>query len=459
MGRGRLLLADPASRGEDCARLPHISIPNLQIDKESLRIVLEDGSSPENASPSSADPLLRETGKRVKVASAALDRGAEPTGDPSSGAPGKNPSRRHICEGCGRSRSFWCGSCHRAVGSPEARARIPRLQLPFPFHIVRHPKEKASKSSAVPLAILAPDHVHIHMFPDLPASLFPVDSGATPSELGRVGQREPPARAARRLHVLLPDDDATPIDQVNWDDVEGCVLLDCTWFQVPGLRRHPGIAPLPKIALPSHSSIFWRQHKRNEACFLSTAECVYHVLVAFHEAVAGRKRPTATERRENGHDCEAALPGKEGATDSRAKEGGDREANSENGGAEAARETARLRAGPGEARENSAEKDGSAGLRSMSRVEGDSGTGSNRALSSAEGEPDTATARHRPSDGVLESDAEAARECRRTQAAAYDGRYDNILFYFVLCHGIILEDQKRRLEDRQKETRVTGMRG
>ncbi|EPT25591.1 DTW domain-containing protein [Toxoplasma gondii TgCatPRC2] len=443
MGRGRLLLADPTSRGEDCSRLPHISISDLQIDKEALQVVLEDGCSAESAH--SASGPSRELGKRAKIVASLRSKAEQPTGDPTSSV-SKKPTRRHICEGCGHSRSFWCGSCHCAVGSPEARARIPRLQLPLTFHIVRHPKEKASKSSAVPLGIVAPDQVHIHTFPDLPPSLFP---GRSSVDKSSEQQDRKEFKRGKRLHVLLPDDDATPIDRVNWDEVEGCVLLDCTWFQVPGLRRHPGISELPKIALGGYSSIFWRQHKHNEACFLSTAECVYHVLVAFHEAAARRKDPieTASGEFENRPDREV-----EGI---RRSESLTQACPTQAGGAQKGRRTSLLTdaapvsaCSPGEPCRSQERESGGCGQQRKGRMGNENGEASDsRVLSKSEQDRDAEN--RTGSAGHAEGETEAVLECGRKDRT-YDGRYDNILFYFVLCHGIILEDQKKRLEERQK---------
>lgn len=41
------------------------------------------------------------------------------------------------------------------------RSEIPQLKLPLDVTIVRHPKEKKSKSSVIPVKVLAPDNVEI----------------------------------------------------------------------------------------------------------------------------------------------------------------------------------------------------------------------------------------------------------------------------------------------------------
>ena len=47
-------------------------------------------------------------------------------------------------------------------------AKIPRLELPVKVTLLSHPKEKKSKSSVIPIKILAPDHVDFVSSVDAP---------------------------------------------------------------------------------------------------------------------------------------------------------------------------------------------------------------------------------------------------------------------------------------------------
>ena len=56
------------------------------------------------------------------------------------------------CPKCTRMSKYYCFLCYCAVGDYEP----PQLDLPVKVTILSHPKEKKSKSSVVPVKILAP---------------------------------------------------------------------------------------------------------------------------------------------------------------------------------------------------------------------------------------------------------------------------------------------------------------
>ena len=64
---------------------------------------------------------------------------------------------REPCQGCQRMCKFYCYQCMVAVGGYEAD--MPKLDLPVKVTILSHPKEKKSKSSAIPVKILAQEHI------------------------------------------------------------------------------------------------------------------------------------------------------------------------------------------------------------------------------------------------------------------------------------------------------------
>ncbi|KAL8444205.1 hypothetical protein Emed_006326 [Eimeria media] len=187
--------------------------PPAAADKDSLLQISRDNGSkggpprgpaegPPRGSPLGGAPLKNQNGRKKSRA-------------PTEGAVA---GRRHVCAGCGRQRSFYCSSCCCLVGlaaaataataasaeattaapaspagatpaSPagaapgaaaapttaaataaaaaEAAARekgltIPEVRLPFKVHVLRHPKEKASKSSAIPLRLLAQQDLRLY---------------------------------------------------------------------------------------------------------------------------------------------------------------------------------------------------------------------------------------------------------------------------------------------------------
>jgi hypothetical protein len=69
-----------------------------------------------------------------------------------------NESERGLCPKCKGKRKFYCYDCMIPVND---RSEIPQLELPVDVTIIRHPKEKKSKSSVIPSKILAPNNVEI----------------------------------------------------------------------------------------------------------------------------------------------------------------------------------------------------------------------------------------------------------------------------------------------------------
>lgn len=97
-------------------------------------------------------------------------------------------SGRSPCIKCGKSRKFFCYTCH--LPSAEVAPLLPKvqvrnrihllllikyllclfnyLQLPLKIDIIKHPHEKDGKSTAIHAAILASADVSIHTYPDIP---------------------------------------------------------------------------------------------------------------------------------------------------------------------------------------------------------------------------------------------------------------------------------------------------
>lgn len=96
---------------------------------------------------------------------------------------------RHNCRLCHRSRKFFCYNCYIPVG--ELADLLPQLELPLLVDIIKHKKEIDGKSTAVHAAVLAPEHVRIHTFPDIPdyrteagvVLIFPSAKAATVPQL------------------------------------------------------------------------------------------------------------------------------------------------------------------------------------------------------------------------------------------------------------------------------------
>lgn len=300
---------------EDGRRRRGDFLSDLRLDWSALEFILSEGAClPGRRRAARSGALVTNRGPSEEEAVSFPDLG---TSQPSEGGESLDASnedvssRRRLCTGCGRQRSFWCSTCCCPIGSEEATSRVPRVSLPLRVHVVRHPKEKASKSSAIPLKILAPKHVQLYE--------AHVGEGSESGRVVALPRRRPPRGEVLRLKrmrrsfdsrdaasgaeaeedaegessgdappgwrrkgsvavVLAPGPAAVPARCVAWPRVTDVVVLDCTWFQVEFMKKLPCIQGLPQVCIQGYESVFWRQHSKKQECYLSTAECVYFLL-------------------------------------------------------------------------------------------------------------------------------------------------------------------------------------
>lgn len=72
---------------------------------------------------------------------------------------------RSVCSKCNKPRKFYCYDC---MDELTENSGWPKLKLPCDVSVLRHPKEKRSKSSIIPAKIIAPDNVEILHTIDVP---------------------------------------------------------------------------------------------------------------------------------------------------------------------------------------------------------------------------------------------------------------------------------------------------
>lgn len=183
------------------------------------------------------------------------------------------PQERWKCPECGRkTATLFCPLCIKGVlPLPE------RIQLGLEVHILRHPREPASKSSAAGLPLLA-DDIHCH---DL-------GSATITDYLGNLLSRE-------GMWVVYPSPHAVPTSCVDWSKVSSIMLIDCRWAQANGVvRDHPALTNMPAIRLETSArSMFWRRgFAENETQgFVSTAECLRLLLRERAKALGHAEEP------------------------------------------------------------------------------------------------------------------------------------------------------------------------
>ena len=120
---------------------------------------------------------------------------------------------RQTCPKCKSQRKYYCYDC--MIGLVD----MPNMQLPVKVTVIRHPKEKRSKSSIIPASVLAPKDVEIVHTIDVPEHL---------SETNTV--------------LMFPSDEATEITDMTKEElakIERVVLIDSTWSQTKYYLRQP----------------------------------------------------------------------------------------------------------------------------------------------------------------------------------------------------------------------------
>jgi len=173
---------------------------------------------------------------------------------------------RMSCESCGRGVRLYCARCvWSAVPLP------PPVRLGIQVHILRHPKEPAEKSSAVPLPLLAMHgEVKLHDFP-----MATDDATALTHEPG--------------TWLLYPSSHSVDASVVDWGTVSRLVLIDSRWQHAGAvLSQTSGLHTLPMMHLTGGRSRFWRSASEKlpqDAGLLSTAECLHAALLARRAAL------------------------------------------------------------------------------------------------------------------------------------------------------------------------------
>ena len=115
------------------------------------------------------------------------------------------------CPLCNRMSKYYCFQCMAVVGDYSP----PQIDLPVKVTLLSHPKEKKSKSSVIPIKILAPDHVDFISSVDAPDFLA---DGTDPKDIA----------------VLFPSEDATEVTSMSEAELRSLkrvIIIDSTWGQ------------------------------------------------------------------------------------------------------------------------------------------------------------------------------------------------------------------------------------
>ncbi|XP_002136980.2 DTW domain-containing protein 1 [Drosophila pseudoobscura] len=213
---------------------------------------------------------------------------------------------RHVCRLCNRSRKFFCYSCHIPV--EELEKLLPRLGLPLQIDIIKHKKEIDGKSTAVHAAVLAPEHVRIHTYPDIPdyrldkdvVLIFPSAKSLTVPQLfernvqlkiddnyGLPKGHHMGTMLRRRvdeIEVLEDQPETTSKRSYTYGNlpVRRAVFIDSTWNQSRGIYADERVRGLRTVVLQNRLSQFWRHQRGSPRWYLATIEAIHQFVLEVH---------------------------------------------------------------------------------------------------------------------------------------------------------------------------------
>ena len=135
-------------------------------------------------------------------------------------------AERQKCPKCNAQRKFYCYDCMIEMKvNEDDEACTPKLTLPVDVTVIRHPKEKISKSSIVPAKVLAPSNVEIMHTIDVPES---VCRGRDDEKKGEKDEAFDPDSVV----LMFPSETAVEISTMKPADlkkIKRVILIDSTW--------------------------------------------------------------------------------------------------------------------------------------------------------------------------------------------------------------------------------------
>ncbi|KAJ1981368.1 hypothetical protein H4R35_000759 [Dimargaris xerosporica] len=172
---------------------------------------------------------------------------------------------RQPCPQCHKPVKYFCYRCYTVVNvEPSA---IPEVALPVNLTILKHPKEKDGKSTAVHAKIIAPHQTQILDFPSENTTLPDPD----------------------RSVLLFPSPDACRLADMDPATFDTVVVIDGTWSQARAMVKYsPALHQMRKVTIQPRQTRFWRYQQCDES-YLATIEAIYFFYREYSETYAGRR--------------------------------------------------------------------------------------------------------------------------------------------------------------------------
>ncbi|KAJ1985085.1 hypothetical protein H4R34_000262 [Dimargaris verticillata] len=173
---------------------------------------------------------------------------------------------RQPCPQCHKPVKYFCYRCYTVVNVEPSV--IPEVTLPVSLTILKHPKEKDGKSTAVHAKIIAPRYTQILDFPSKDSTL--PDPG--------------------RSVLLFPGPDSCRLANMDPTTFDTVVVIDGTWSQARAMVKYsPVLNQMRKVTLLPRQTRFWRYQQCDES-YMATIEAIYFFYREYYEAYAGSKR-------------------------------------------------------------------------------------------------------------------------------------------------------------------------
>ncbi|KAF9126273.1 DTW domain-containing protein 1 [Mortierella sp. 14UC] len=162
------------------------------------------------------------------------------------------------CPDCNRNVRYFCNRCLKLVECPEGA--VPQLKLPIKLDVIKHEQERDGKSTALHAKILAPDHVEVYAWKDMP-KYENVD----------------------RLLLLFPSPGAKQLSEIDPASFDKLVVIDGTWEQANKMAKSDSpLLRMKRVTIAPHETLFWR-HQKKASDHLATIEAIYYFLREYHE--------------------------------------------------------------------------------------------------------------------------------------------------------------------------------
>eukprot|EP00040_Diaphanoeca_grandis_P025770 m.143245 g.143245 ORF g.143245 m.143245 type:complete len:288 (-) comp30305_c0_seq1:202-1065(-) len=173
---------------------------------------------------------------------------------------GEKLKTRAQCPMCKSSRMYYCYDCHVLVNL-QLGQDIPSVNLPIKVDVIKHANERNSKSTAVHAKLVAPTHVTIHTFPEIPEF---EDRDSTV--------------------LLYPCEEAVDLSEVEYRSIKRVVFVDSTWSQCGDIVSDSRLSGLRRVKISSVTTKFWRPQYKKPDTYLATIEAIYHVFKEYARA-------------------------------------------------------------------------------------------------------------------------------------------------------------------------------